>query len=214
MERWVVESGFGGASRSRGLGGSWRRVALPAVVAWAALACAWVGTSSARANDQEFRMSVPIWLTLQGGMMFPAGDEGSELKRGGQLLGSLGYQLNPGFVLEGDLGFASSGDIGRTRIVMIGLHGRLNPNQYLRPLYVVGGAAFYDVTYHPNLPGIVPPPDKIRPGMSFGIGYDLLERSRLSFGIVGAYHGIVIARSDALSYVTLGLYASLRPSVL
>jgi hypothetical protein len=214
MERWVVESRVVvEAGPSRGIDrGPWRGVASRAVVALAALV---IGAAApARAADPEFRHSLPIWLTLQGGMMFPAGDEGSELKHGGQLLGSLGYQMNPGFVVEGDLGLVTSGDVGRTRIFMMGLHGRLNPNMYLRTLYVVGGAGFYDVTYHPSVPGVIRPPNKIRPGMSFGIGYDWIERSRLTFGVVGAYHGIVIARSDALAYVTLGVYASLRPPVL
>lgn len=184
---------------------------LLAVLAFVALGSS--GVATARAQDPEVRRVMPFWYTLQAGLMFPAGDEGRELRRGTLLVGSIGYELNQGFVAEGDLGLFSSPDIAKTRIVMLGLHGRLNPNIHLRELYVVGGAAFYDVSYHPRLAGVVPPPDKIRPGLSFGVGYDLVTRSRMTFGVVGMYHGIVIARSDALAYVTLGIYGSLRPAL-
>jgi hypothetical protein len=119
--------------------------------------------------------------------------------------------MNAGFVAAGDIGLVSSPDRTRTRIVLLGLHGRLNPNSDLRALYVQGGAAFYDITYHGSS-AIEAPPDKIRPGLSFGVGYDFGEYSSVTFGVLGMYHGIVIARSDALAYLTLGVYLSLRPS--
>lgn len=184
-------------------------------IAFGMIALAWIAALAVpfAGADDEFRHPTPFWLTLQGGGMFPAGKVGFGLERGGQAVGSLGYQLNDGFVLSGDLGLVSSGDDAGTRIVLLGLNGRLNPNRDLRALYVQGGGGFYDIRYHARVSGLVPPPNKVRPGLSFGVGYEFSEYSRLTFGVLGMYHGILLARSDALAYVTLGLYASLRPSL-
>jgi hypothetical protein len=165
-----------------------------------------------RLEDDEYRSPIPLWYTAQGGWMVPAGHEGLGLDSGPQATGTLGLQMSQGFVLGGDLGIVTSRDQFSTRIVQIGLSGRLLPNVNWPALYVQGGAGFYFVSYSPSEARPEPPPDKVRPGMNFGIGYDMVEFSRLTFGVIGTYHGIVIARSDALAYINVSGYVSLRPA--
>jgi hypothetical protein len=160
----------------------------------------------------DVRGPLPLWFTLQGGLMFPAGEEGSGLRRGPEGVGSIGYQVGETFHLAGELGLISSSDVFRTRVAWAGLSGRLNPHRDMHALYVQGGAAIYHTSYHEAALSAFAPPSKIRPGLSFGIGYDTAEWERITVGVIGMYHGIVIARGDALSYLTLGVYASLRPA--
>jgi hypothetical protein len=162
---------------------------------------------------EEYRTGPPFWYTLQGGAMFPSGRKGFGLERGPQAIGSIEYPIAPGLVLGGDLGVVSSQDLQRKRIIVLAMHGRLNPNPDLRPLYVQGGAGFYHVSYRPEIRTALTPANRTRPGLSFGVGYDFTDFTRVAWGVVGMYHGIVLARSAGLSYVTIGIYASLRPSI-
>lgn len=181
---------------------------VPPLLLWLALLAA----APARAADPEAPPRIPFWLTLQGGGMFPSGEEGSGLRRGAQGSGSVAWELSRNFVLSGDLAVFSSGDAFRTRLVMAGLSGRLLPHPDLPTLYVQGGAGLYDIAYRPLGADVVPPPAKIRPGLSFGVGFDAFERPPFTLGVLGSYHGVVIARSDALAFLTLGVYASIRPA--
>jgi hypothetical protein len=182
-------------------------------IAWTlALACIPAGARAASPSvyDDE-RRPLPFWFTLEGGAMFPAGEEGSGLRRGPHGAGSIGYHVGESFLISGDLGLLGSTDVFRTRVVWAGLSGRINPNRDMRSVYVQGGAALYRTSYHETSLIAFAPPAKIRPGLSFGVGFDVGELERLTFGVRGMYHGIVIARGDALSFLTLGAYASLRP---
>jgi hypothetical protein len=166
---------------------------------------------STPAHAEEGSEFIPWWFTVETGAMLPSGEQGSGLDRGFQGVGTLGYEVAPALVLGGDLGYVSSPDDFRTRILLLGAHGRMSPNPDLAALYVQGGAGLYHIAYHRETAGLSPPPNKIRPGLSFGIGYDVATVSKLSIGVSAMYHGIVVARSDALSYVSLGAYLSLRP---
>jgi hypothetical protein len=178
-------------------------------IAGIALMTVLLAGGAARAQDEDRPVLRPILLTLQGGAMFPAGQQGKELDPGTQLGGSLGYQLSDTFTLTGDLGYVSSSDALGTRIHMAGIHGRFNPSPDWRQLFVTTGVGFYRISYRPD-PGELAPSDLTRPGMNFGMGYDLLELSNLSFGLTWSYHGIVIARRDALAYVNVGAYITGR----
>ena len=158
----------------------------------------------------EVRRFPPFSLTFQAGAMFPAGDEGSGLERGPQFVGSLGYEMGSSFTLLGEVGLVESRDDARTRVVMTSLNARLFPSLDMRQFYVDIGGGIYHIAYQRQTP--VALPSKIRPGLSFGVGYDAFEIDNLTIGIVGSYHGIVVARSDALAYLTLGVYGSLRPT--
>ena len=164
-------------------------------------------------REDDLHPPMPIVFTVQSGGMFPAGDEGSGLQTGAQVVASIGYEYSTSFTAAAEAGFTASTDPFRTHVVWAGLNGRLNPNPDLRALYVQGGAALYDISYHRASLSRLEPPSKVRPGLSFGIGWDAGEFSGLTLGVLGSYHGIVVARGDALSYLTLGLYASLRPSI-
>ena len=166
--------------------------------------------ASAAFADGESRLQ-PIGATLQGGAMLPSGAQGAGLDRGFQLVGTLAYDMDPAFKLEGDLGYISSPDPFHTRIFMIGANGRMNPNADWEELYVRAGAGLYRISHGRDIPGSTPPRNRIRPGLSFGVGYDVATASRLTVGFAGTYHGIIVAWSDALSYISLSAYLSLRP---
>ena len=165
----------------------------------------------AAAFAEEERSAIPWWFTLEAGGMFPSGQQGAGLETGSQFVGTVGYELSSTFVLGGDLGYVASTDLLRTRIVLLGAHVRMNPSADLPTVYVQGGGGLYHVSPHPRNPDPSAPPIKVRPGLTFGVGYDIASFSKLTVGVVGTYHGIVIARSDALSYLGVGAYLSLRP---
>lgn len=188
-----------------------KRIAGAIVILWLLL------PPAARADpvfrgEEEFKRFPPFSLTFQAGEMFPGGQEGSGLKKGPQFVGSLSYEVSRTFTLAGDVGLVASRDDFKTRIVLFGLHGRLYPSVDMPWFYVEVGSALYHLGYTRPASLALPPANKIRPGLSFSIGYDALEVGNLTFGVLGGYHGIVVARSDALAYVLLGVYASLRPS--
>ena len=163
--------------------------------------------------DKEYRTPIPLWITAEGGWLVPAGHEGLGLKQGGAGVGYLGLQMSPGFVLCGDVGLFKSRDQLSTQIVMIGLNGRLTPNIDMPTLYVQGGVGFYHVSYSVSATGAVPPDDRMRPGLSFAVGYDVIRFSRMTLGVLTTYHGIVVARSDALAFVAVSAYLSWRPAI-
>ncbi len=175
-----------------------------------ALALLVTADASARTVSEDSPLA--RWsYTVVGGVLIPAGDEGDELARGPHLVGALDYETLTGFQLGLDFGYTQSQDALRTRIFMVGGHGRMNPNRDLESIYVQGGLALYLVTYDPRKPGVAEPPTRLRPGISFAVGLDFKKVSRVTIGVLASYHGIVIARSDALSYVAVGLSFSLKP---
>src|SRR2546425_3131705 len=129
-------------------------------------------TPAARADEGSGFF--PWSFTLQGGAMLPSGQQGAGLERGFQAVGSLAYEVNPSLILGGDLGYVSSPDDFRTQIVLLGAHCHLNPSPDLAALYVQGGAGLYHIAFHQETAGLPPPHNKIRPGLSFGIGCDVV----------------------------------------
>jgi len=182
------------------------------VAAIAALAATMLASSSRAApkNEDDADKPFPLWVTLQGGGMFPAGSEGAGIETGYQLVGTLESEMGSFFVAGADIGYVSSGDDYRTRIVWLGGHARLVPNRDLGSFFVQGGAGLYHIGYHPE-PPLVAPSGLMRPGLSFVVGYDVKEFGWLTVGVQGSYHGIVLHKSDALSFLTLGIHVSRRP---
>lgn len=186
-------------------------VRITRVAAGVAMLCL-VGHGAALA-DEEYRTAPPLWYTATGGGMFPSGKRGVGLGQGPILIGSIEYPFYPGLVSGLDFGTVQSSDPQNTNLLMAGAHCRLNPSPDLRQLYVQGGGGIYYVTYHPD-PGI---PryyaNRARPGLSFGVGYDFTDATRLTFGVIGSYTGILMARTAGLSFLSIALYASLRPPI-
>jgi hypothetical protein len=152
----------------------------------------------------------PWSYTLQAGPMFPAGQEGAGLDPGPHLGGILGYEVNPAFILGADLSLVRSQDDLRTHIAALGARGRLSPSPDFTHVYVVGGIAAHGIFYNPS-DSQSEPPSRLRFGGSFGFGADVVTHEKMAFGLEALYHGIIMDAGDALSYITVGLYASFRP---
>ena len=146
-----------------------------------------------------------------GGVMFPAGSQGRGLDSGVHFGGSLDYEVDSELLLGGDVFYSSSGDDLRTRFTAVGVHCRLRPGADFTNLYVQGGLDLYRVGYDPKSPGLSDPGGSTHPGGNVGAGCDLATLASVTVGVAGAYQGVIFASHNAISYLTLGLYVSLRP---
>lgn len=188
------------------------RSRLAALLAGASLL---LGSATAGAQDSDDSSSLSRWsYYVLGGLLLPAGDEGNELERGAHVVAGLDYEVSNTLQLGLDFGFSQSEDPLRTRIFMTAGHVRLAPAPEFETFYMQGGPGLYLVGYDPRTPGLTAPAAKFRPGLNFGVGFEFLRRSRFVFGGQLVYHGIVIARSDALSYLGAGITVALKPSPL
>ena len=172
-----------------------------------ALLVAALASAPARA---DFLGPYPWSYTLRVGPMFPAGQEGAGLDTGFLVGGNLGYEVNPAFILGADLSLVRSPDDLRTNILALGMRGRLSPTPDFNQLYILGGLGAHGIFYNPR-PAQISPPSRIRLGGSFGLGFDAVMLEKVALGVEGEYHGIVFAKGDALSYITISVHASLRP---
>jgi hypothetical protein len=148
------------------------------------------------------------------GAFVPAGSNGAELDIGCDARAAVHWEMTPGLVMGPEVGVAQSPDPLRIRIVHYGVHARIYPERDYPNIYVHLGAAAYNVTYNPDTPTPGTPPNRTRPGGSFGIGFEFNPYSKLSVGIESIYHGIAMSSSDALSYVTGTFTLTLRPFAL
>ncbi len=148
---------------------------------------------------------------VEGGVMVPSGPQGHTLAHG-PYFGAFAYgESSLGLLLGVDASYAASNDVRQTRIGMLDVFGRLSPipDDYRAYLQMSVGA--YVVGYHPPA-GIVAPGTRVRPGGSFALGLDPIQFGNLKLGGLVAYHGVILNRGSALSYVTATLNLTLAPS--
>ena len=150
-------------------------------------------------------------FSAQGGALLPAGSQGRVLDSGVHIGGSFDYELTQAVLLGGDVFYSSSSDGLRTQFTGAGFHCRLRPGADFTNLYVQGGIDLYRVSYDPESSTRSNPGDSTRPGGNVAAGFDVATLRGVTLGVAGTYQGVIFARHNAVSYLTLGLYVSVRP---
>jgi hypothetical protein len=174
------------------------------------MACA-VPCAAARHDEAE---SVgPLSLlnyTVSGGGIIPAGTAGEGIDSGPHANAAIHYDSGSGFMFGGEVGYTRSKDDLRTRIVEFGVTARISPADY-NAAYVQLGLGGYALGYRPRTPLVPNPGDMVRPGGSFGVGFELVRIPRMAFGVSGTYHRVAITSHDARAFVALKLDVTFRP---
>lgn len=180
----------------------------------ALLAALWlVAPAASRAQDAPPMFSHAV-IVASGGLLLPAGEEGEELDIGPHAGLCLLYEASNGLVVGLEGIYSHSNDPLRTSITSLGLNGRLSPAPEYHTAFLQLGAGAYRVAYDPSDPNLIAPESKLRPGGSFGFGFEFFRWGKFSLGATGTYHGIVISRSDALAFITAGATLTWRPGDL
>ena len=173
-----------------------RVVALLLVTALAGLAPA-----SARAG-----LFSEMHYGVTGGGMVPFSRQGRDLQRGTDFGGEIFNDTNLGMQLGIDGSYTTSDDPLRTRMTHVGGIMRLSPSPEDYRLYVQLGLAGYFVDFTASAPPTPKPESKLRPGGSFAVGFQAAEWGNFSLGASAAFHGVVLERHDALTYMAFLLH--------
>ena len=183
-----------------------RRGAVLALLA--ACACA---PGPARAADLRTTLARLEYTAVGGGMagILP---QGSTLQHGPYASINVHGESALGMQVGLEFTYAASDDILRTHFASAGGIVRLSPMPEDYRVYVQLGAAAYRVTYDPKEPGLETPGETTRPGGSFGLGYEVWDSTHLSVGGVVSFTGVVLGRTSARSYMTVGLSVTLKPA--
>jgi len=180
-------------------------------VRYALVAAAVSFTAAPAFSDTQFARPFRWEFGAHGGAMVPAGSQGRGLQSGVHFGGSFDYEVDPMFLVGGDVFYSSSNDDLRTQFTGLGVHCVLRPAADFTNLYVQGGIDAYRVSYDPKFPAPRDPRATTRPGGSVGAGFDLASLAGVTVGVAGAYRGVIFGSHNAISYLTLGLYVSVRP---
>jgi len=167
---------------------------------------------AAAADEKESSVSTLglISYTVSGGGIVPAGSEGEGLDAGPSAGVSAHYETGTGVVLGVEANYLRSSDDLHTRIIEFGLTGRISPPDY-SAAFIQLGLGGYALAYDPDSPLRRNPGRQLRAGGSFGVGFEVVQLSRLAIGASAAYHGIVMSHSDALSYLAVTIDLTYRP---
>ena len=184
-----------------------RRLALLAFAASALLAPA--GPAAARDEESVSPLRL-LNYTVSGGGVVPVGTAGEGIESGPHGSAAIHYDSGSGFMLGAEVGFTRSNDNLRTRIVAFGLSARISPADF-NAAYIKLGVGGYSLGYEPRSASTPSPGSLVRPGGSFGVGFELVHLPRVSFGLSGTYHRIAIATHDARAFVALTLDVIYRP---
>jgi hypothetical protein len=168
---------------------------------------------ASRAQDTPAMFSHAV-IVGSGGALLPAGEEGEELDLGPHAGLLLLYETSYGLVIGLEGNYSRSDDPLRTSIALVGVNGRLSPAPEYHTAFLQLGVGAYRVTYDPSDPNLVAPESKFHPGGSFGFGFEFFQWGKFSLGATGAYHGIIINRSDALAFIAAGATLTWRPGQL
>jgi hypothetical protein len=184
-----------------------------AIACLAAIAVAGWSPVTARAQDEggPGRLS-RLHYGVEGGYMSGIGPQGQALGRGPSFSLNLHGDSPLGMELGIEAAYASSNDVLNTRFASLGGIARLSPTPEDYRAYVQLGAGLCSVTFSPDAPGVSAPANSVRPGGSFGVGLELIERTNVSVGVIVQYHGVVLARSEARSYLIGGISLTFKPS--
>jgi hypothetical protein len=183
-----------------------RRLALPVLLAAMLLAPA-----AARAQeDEHYGLLQQMAYTLSLGGLVPAGQEGEGLDPGFHARAIALHESGSGLSLGGGLEWSKSRDPLQTSFFTIGALAHISPQDYTGA-YLRLGAGAYVVSYSPKDAGVAKPATTVRPGGSFGAGLQAFQTSKFGFGGSVVYHGVILHRSDALSYLTISLDLTWRP---
>jgi hypothetical protein len=183
-----------------------RRFLLPALIALALAA-----PNTARAQDDErYGLLQQLAYTIAVGGLLPAGQEGEGLDPGFHARAVILRESGSGLSLGGGLEWSRSRDPLQTNFITLGAIAHISPQDYTGA-YLRLGLGAYALSYDPKDAGIARPESIVRPGGSFGAGLQAFQTSRFGFGGSAVYHGIMLQRSDALSYLTVSLDLTWRP---
>jgi len=167
----------------------------------------------ARAQDERTDGILSrLHYSVNGGMMSGIGAQGRPLGHGPAFAFTVHGESVIGMELGVEAAYAASNDILNTRFASLGAIARLSPTREDYRAYVQIGASLYNVTFSPDVQGLVVPENTRRPGGSFGIGFELLDGTNFSLGGLVTYNGVVLARSAARSYLVAGLTLTFKPS--
>lgn len=182
-----------------------RRAALLICAALAAVPLA------ARAADDEMTGGLrQLSYSVSAGAMVPAGQEGEGLDPGPHLGVMIHHESGSGLSLGGEMQWNRSTDPLRTGIFALGAIARISPRDYTAAFMRLGAGAYF-VGYSPEAAGTVKPESLIRPGGSFGAGFEAIQMGKFSIGASAVYHGILLESSDALSFLTMSVDLTWRP---
>ena len=149
---------------------------------------------------------------VQGGLMVPEGPQGVSLASGPFASINVHGESALGMQLGFEASYIASDDALRTRFAGLSALARLSPVPEDYRAFVQLSGGFYHVTYDPKVSTVAKPGSTTRPGGSFGIGFDAIEASNFSIGGVITYHGVVLGRSQARSFLIAALNVTFKPS--
>jgi len=158
--------------------------------------------------------AAPAWAGLlselhygvTGGVQVPFSRQGRDLKHGGDFGGEIFNDTNLGMQLGIDGSYTTSDDPLQTRLTHVGAIMRLSPSPEDYRLYVQLGAAGYYVDFTASSPPTPKPNSELRPGGSFAVGFRAAEWGNFSLGASGTFHGVVLERHHALTYMAFLLH--------
>ena len=132
-----------------------------------------MGFATASLADDEF-VDPSRWSYRTGAGILPAEREGEpRLEMGPHVLGAIDFEMNRAFYMGTDVSYGVSGDELGTRIASLGVHARIKPAYEFTTFYVIASLGAYRAYYDHDRPDLPAPSDRLRPGASFGFGYDL-----------------------------------------
>jgi len=174
----------------------WRLLAplLAAALALLGAAPAWAGLFS------------EMHYGVTGGVQVPFSRQGRDLKRGSDFGAEIYKDTNLGVQLGIDGSYTTSDDPLQTRLTHVGGIMRLSPSPEDYRLYVQLGIAGYYVDFTASAPPTPKPESELRPGGSFAVGFKAAEWGNVSLGASGVFHGVVLQRHHALTYLAFLLH--------
>jgi hypothetical protein len=186
-----------------------RPILQAALVLLAALAMA---PAPARADQSGQGVFERLNYGIASGVMEGVGPQGATLRRGPYLSFNVHGESAIGMQLGVEAAYASSEDYFKTQFFTLGGIARLSPTPEDYRVFVQLGASVSHVTYGSPSPGATRPENKTRPGGSFGVGLDLIQKDHYSIGGLISYNGVVLARSAARSYLVAAINVTFKPS--
>jgi len=166
-----------------------------------ALALAWLAAAPASAG-----LLSELHYGITGGGQVPFSRRGRDLAHGTDFGAEIFNDTNLGMQLGIDGSYTTSDDPLQTRMTHLGGIMRLSPSPEDYRLYVQLGLAGYFIDFTASAPPTPKPESKLRPGGSFAVGFQAAEWGNFSLGASAAFHGVVLERHDALTYMAFLLH--------
>jgi hypothetical protein len=167
---------------------------------------------AAHAGDDDDSVG-PLGLlnyTVSGGGIIPVASAGGGIESGPTGNAAIHYDPGSGFLIGAEGGYTRSRDDLGTGFASFGLTARISPPDY-NAAYIRIGVGGYAVSYDPKSAAAVAPGGTVRPGGSFGVGFEMARIPRFALGVSGTYHRIAMTVHDARAYVALTLDLTFRP---